>query len=268
MVLDALRGYVQLASGLTEVTKQRAQAAAKALLQQTGADTLTSGLTTKASDLADEIVATSKSNRQLLQAIVTNEVEGAVARLGFVRSEEVAALTRRVQTLEGELAEARGTGTPAAPAAPAGDDSRKPCRRRSAAKKVAGRRRRRRPRRRRLPRRRRPRRRLPPRRSRPRSRPPRRQLRRRRLDVTEHPGEQFPPDVDPDVEPGFDPYPSEDTPETPDYDAEPSPQNFSHDQPHGEEAPSETYGGSAEQSHGEEPSGETYGGSASQRTAM
>ena len=116
MVLDALRGYVQLASGLTEVTKQRAEAAAKALLQQTGADKLTSGLTTKASDLADEIVATSKSNRQLLQAIVTNEVEGAVARLGFVRSEEVAALTRRVQTLEGELAEAR-----AATAAPAGD---------------------------------------------------------------------------------------------------------------------------------------------------
>jgi polyhydroxyalkanoate synthesis regulator phasin len=103
MVLDALRGYVQLANGLTEVTKQKAQAAAKALLQQTGAD----ALTTRASDLADEIVATSKSNRQLLQAIVSNEVEGAVARLGFVRSEEVAALTRRVKTLETELAEAR-----------------------------------------------------------------------------------------------------------------------------------------------------------------
>ena len=57
------------------------------------------------SDLADEIVATSKSNRQLLQAIVANEVEGAVARLGFVRSEEVAALTRRVDGLERELAE-------------------------------------------------------------------------------------------------------------------------------------------------------------------
>jgi polyhydroxyalkanoate synthesis regulator phasin len=102
MVLDALRGYVQLANGLTEVTKQKAQAAAKALLQQTGAD----ALTTRASDLADEIVATSKSNRQLLQAIVSNEVEGAVARLGFVRSEEVAALTRRVKALETELAEA------------------------------------------------------------------------------------------------------------------------------------------------------------------
>ena len=120
MVLDALRGYVQLASGLTEVTRQRAQAAAKALLQQTGADTLTTGLTSKVSELTDEIVATSKSNRQLLQAIVTNEVEGAVARLGFVRSEEVAALTRRVQTLEGELAEARAGVAPAA-AASVGD---------------------------------------------------------------------------------------------------------------------------------------------------
>jgi polyhydroxyalkanoate synthesis regulator phasin len=117
MVMDALRGYVQLANGLTEVTKQRAQQAAKALLQQTGADALTSGLTTKVSDLADEIVATSKSNRQLLQAIVANEVEGAVARLGFVRSEEVAALTRRVKILEQELADATANAA-AAPAAP------------------------------------------------------------------------------------------------------------------------------------------------------
>jgi len=106
MVMDALRGYVQLANGLTEVTKQRAQQAAKALLQQTGADALTSGVTTKVSDLAEEIVATSKSNRQLLQAIVANEVEGAVARLGFVRSEEVAALARRVDGLERELSDA------------------------------------------------------------------------------------------------------------------------------------------------------------------
>lgn len=107
MVMDALRGYVQLANGLTEVTKQRAQQAAKALLQQTGADALTSGVSTKVSDLAEEIVATSKSNRQLLQAIVANEVEGAVARLGFVRSEEVGALSRRVDGLERELADAR-----------------------------------------------------------------------------------------------------------------------------------------------------------------
>ena len=124
MVMDALRGYVQLANGLTEVTRQRAQQAAKALLQQTGADHLTSGLTGKVTDLADEIVATSKSNRKLLQAIVANEVEGAVARLGFVRSEEVAALTRRVEGLERELADANdalaSASVPAAAAPVAG----------------------------------------------------------------------------------------------------------------------------------------------------
>jgi polyhydroxyalkanoate synthesis regulator phasin len=140
MVMDALRGYVQLANGLTEVTKQRAQQAAKALLQQTGADALTSGVTTKVSDLAEEIVATSKSNRQLLQAIVANEVEGAVARLGFVRSEEVAALSRRVDGLERELADANdalvaasvAASAPAAPAKKAG-----PAKKTAPAKKAA-----------------------------------------------------------------------------------------------------------------------------------
>ncbi|TCC34533.1 polyhydroxyalkanoate synthesis protein PhaF [Kribbella capetownensis] len=142
MVLDALRGYVQLASGLTEVTRQRAQAAAKALLQQTGADTLTTGLTSKVSELTDEIVATSKSNRQLLQAIVSNEVEGAVARLGFVRSEEVAGLTRRVQRLEQELAEERAAHPAAdvdahAPKHPAKKAAAKKAAKKAAAKKAA-----------------------------------------------------------------------------------------------------------------------------------
>jgi hypothetical protein len=43
--------------------------------------------------------------------------------------------------------------------------------------------------------------------------------------MTEHPGEQFPPDVDPDVEPGFDPYQSEETTAQPDYDTEPGAQD-------------------------------------------
>ncbi|TCC15098.1 phasin family protein [Kribbella sindirgiensis] len=137
MVMDALRGYVQLANGLTEVTKQKAQAAAKALLQQTGAD----ALTTRASDLADEIVATSKSNRQLLQAIVSNEVEGAVARLGFVRSEEVAALTRRVKALETELAAAHEAAAERsaepAPVVDAAPGAAKKAAKKAAAKKTA-----------------------------------------------------------------------------------------------------------------------------------
>lgn len=131
MVMDALRGYVQLASGLTEVTRQRAMKTAKQLLQQTGADSLTSGLTGRVSELADEIVATSKSNRALLQAIITNEVEGAVARLGFVRAEEVAALRRRLEKLEG----ATDTETAAASGATGGSTAKKATTKRSTAKK-------------------------------------------------------------------------------------------------------------------------------------
>jgi hypothetical protein len=44
--------------------------------------------------------------------------------------------------------------------------------------------------------------------------------RRRRRDVTEHPGEQFPPSVDPDVEP----QPEGSPVSEPDYDAEPAPE--------------------------------------------
>src|SRR5262245_3264386 len=133
MVMDALRGYVQLASGLTEVTRQRAMKTARQLLQQTGADSLTSGLTGRVSELADEIVATSKSNRALLQAIITNEVEGAVARLGFVRAEEVAALRRRLEKLE----ETAGTGTAAASGATGGSTAKKATTKKSTAKKTA-----------------------------------------------------------------------------------------------------------------------------------
>ncbi len=43
--------------------------------------------------------------------------------------------------------------------------------------------------------------------------------------MTEHPGEQFPPSVDPDVEPAFDPYQSEETQAHPDYDTEPGAQD-------------------------------------------
>ncbi len=133
MVMDALRGYVQLASGLTEVTRQRAMKTARQLLQQTGADSLTSGLTGRVSELADEIVATSKSNRALLQAIITNEVEGAVARLGFVRAEEVAALRRRLEKLE----QTAGTDTAAASGATGGSTAKKATTKKSTARKSA-----------------------------------------------------------------------------------------------------------------------------------
>ncbi|TCO12548.1 hypothetical protein EV652_1298 [Kribbella steppae] len=96
--------------------------------------------------------------------------------------------------------------------------------------------------------------------------------------MTEHPGEQFPPDVDPDVEPGLDPYPSEEPPATPDYDTEPGPQNSSHEQEqgersydepaveltHGEAGAEQSYVGPAEESFGAEAAGQSFGGPAAE----
>ena len=134
-MLDALRGYVQLATGLTEVTMAKAREAAAALLAQgldlgnvpdvPGKDSAVSAATVAASQvqgLADDLLETSKQNRELLTGLVRTEVDRAAGRLGFVREEELAAVRRHVSRLETQLAEVRAQigagalGTPAASA--------------------------------------------------------------------------------------------------------------------------------------------------------
>ena len=105
---DALKGYLALASGLTEVTKARATAAAKALVAQ--GEAAASQVTT----LADDLVAQSKSNREAVTALVRYEVDKALGRVGFARADEVSELTARVRQLEGELREARKSAPAAA----------------------------------------------------------------------------------------------------------------------------------------------------------
>lgn len=130
-MLEALRGYVQLATGLTEVTVTKAREAAAALLSQgldlTGAvpvpgkDQATQAATAAAgqvSKLADELVETSEQNRELLVGLVRTEVDRAAGRMGFVREEELAAVRRHVSRLESSLAEVRAQ-MGSAPAVPA-----------------------------------------------------------------------------------------------------------------------------------------------------
>ena len=134
-MLDALRGYVQLATGLTEVTMAKAREAAAALLAQgldlgnvpdvPGKDSAVSAATVAASQvqgLADDLLETSKQNRELLTGLVRTEVDRAAGRLGFVREEELAAVRRHVSRLETQLAEVRtqiGAGAVVTPAASA-----------------------------------------------------------------------------------------------------------------------------------------------------
>ena len=115
---EALKGYLALATGLTEVTRQRATSAAKALVAQgeAAAGSVTS--------IADDLVAQSKSNREAVTALVKFEVDKALGRVGLATAEEVKELTSRIRHLEKELREARKS--PAAKKAPAKSPSKSP----------------------------------------------------------------------------------------------------------------------------------------------
>jgi polyhydroxyalkanoate synthesis regulator phasin len=115
---DALRGYLSLAGGLTEVTRQRAVAQAKALLADGALDPLVDAGRQAGSQvqaLADEIVATGRANRDLIVGIARTEAERVVGTFGAAGRDEVAALqaqverlTRRVADLEEHAGPGRG----------------------------------------------------------------------------------------------------------------------------------------------------------------
>ena len=129
-MIDAIKGYVALASGLTEVTRQRATAAAKALVAQGEA---TAG---QVQALADDLVAQSKSNREAVVSLVRYEVDKALGRVGLVSKDEVVSLQRRVKQLEGQLRDAKRGSAPAAKKAPAKKAPAKKAAKRAPAKKA------------------------------------------------------------------------------------------------------------------------------------
>lgn len=103
---DPLRTYFQLATGITEATLAKAKDAAKALLNELDLSGIQADPRAKLNDLADDMVAQSKANRDALTAMIRTEVDKAVGRLGFVREEELAALRAHVMRLEAQLAKA------------------------------------------------------------------------------------------------------------------------------------------------------------------
>jgi polyhydroxyalkanoate synthesis regulator phasin len=108
-MLDDLRNYLQLASGLTEATTAKAKEVATGLLStglsMSSKATPPPEMMGQVQELADDLLATSKNNRDMLTAMIRAEVDKAVGRMGFVREDELAALRRHVQRLEHELAD-------------------------------------------------------------------------------------------------------------------------------------------------------------------
>ena len=110
-MLNDLRAYLQMASGITEATAAKAREVAGGLLSQgmnlTSKVQPAQGVVDQVQELADELLETSRSNRELLVGLIRSEVDKAVGRMGFVREDELAALRRHVQRVEGELADVR-----------------------------------------------------------------------------------------------------------------------------------------------------------------
>jgi polyhydroxyalkanoate synthesis regulator phasin len=99
MVLDGLRAYLQLANGLTDVTRERALLAAKNLLAQ-GEASMGAVLPDNVRSVTDDLIATSRANRDLLINLVRSEVERSVSRLGLVSTVELESAIRRARRLE------------------------------------------------------------------------------------------------------------------------------------------------------------------------
>ncbi|MFD6263424.1 phasin family protein [Micromonospora chalcea] len=119
---DAWRAYLELAMGLTEAPRKKAQDAVMRVVGQGGATAA------QIQTLAEELVATGLANRESLTKLVRFEVDRALGAVGLATADEVAELTRRVHDLERQLREARGNLGPgetspagaSEPAAPTG----------------------------------------------------------------------------------------------------------------------------------------------------
>lgn len=103
--LGPLKNYVELATGLTEVTANKAKEAAMALIAQgmSLGSKQPADVAATVQQAADDLVALSKTNRDMLIDLIRGEVDKAVGRMGFVREDELAALRSRVEKLEKQV---------------------------------------------------------------------------------------------------------------------------------------------------------------------
>ena len=137
-MLNDLRGYLQLANGLSDVTKAKAKEIAKELVSQgIQLSTKAPDLKGQVQELADELLSTSRNNREMLLGLVTSEVDRAVSRMGFVREDELAAVRRHVQRLEKEIAEIKNVKSSVGDKSTTTSAAKKSVTKKSAAKKAA-----------------------------------------------------------------------------------------------------------------------------------
>jgi polyhydroxyalkanoate synthesis regulator phasin len=115
--LSTLRNYLEMATGLTEATAAKAMEVAGSLIAQ-GMSLGTkqpADMASSVAQAADDLMAQSKTNRDLLIGLIRTEVDKAIGRVGFVREDELAALRARVEKVESQVATAEGEAVAKSP---------------------------------------------------------------------------------------------------------------------------------------------------------
>ena len=108
MVFESVRGYVELASGLTDLTRARARSAAHGLLILPVAGIATgTKVAAQAGALADELLSTAVANRSDLRTLVRSEVDVAITRLGLVPAQKLEDSQAEAARLRAEVARLR-----------------------------------------------------------------------------------------------------------------------------------------------------------------
>ena len=144
MGFESVRAYLQLASGLSDLTRARAMEAAQGLLTLPVSSMATgTKVASQASALADELLAATVANRANLTALVRSEVDAAISRLGLVPVQrledaqaETAKLRKEVATLRSASSKADTAKSPAKRAAAAKAPAKKAAGAKSPAKKA------------------------------------------------------------------------------------------------------------------------------------
>jgi len=132
MSFESFRGYVQLASGLGELTRARAMEAAQGLMSMPGVSVATGKFAVQVGALAEELLAAATTNREHLTALVRGEVDAAVTRLGLVPAEKLEEARAEAARLRAEVAALRS-----ASARSSAGTVKKTAAKKSAAKKTA-----------------------------------------------------------------------------------------------------------------------------------
>ena len=137
MSFESFRGYVQLASGLGELTRARAMEAAQGLMSMPGVSVATGKFAVQVGALAEELLAAATTNREHLTALVRGEVDAAVTRLGLVPAEKLEEARAEAARLRAEVAALRSASARSSAGTVKKTAAKKSAAKKSAAKKTA-----------------------------------------------------------------------------------------------------------------------------------